>query len=493
MDAKAFPKGSHGKNPEKKFFQPEPSGSEYIRMKATEENEHQTIPSSFDLQDRILEKGRELFRLSDAYEDGLFSAYRLFSKSLLFLENRPLLKLQAFRFADLFPSLGSLSSIARYIRIYFVETTTELPKWIILLLSIFLSNRLSSVFVALGAKIGIQLTAKFFILGRTYGSDRKKIIDRYRKGISSTIDILGEAVLSEKEAERYISEYLLLLEEVSKDKELSEIRKKQFPGEPTGNVSVKCSSLYSQLDPLAHESSVTHLMEKLRPILHSAVTKNVFINLDMEQYETKDIIMDTAFRIFAEPEFQEYPHFGIVVQAYLKSSQKDLQKVIEYSKKRKYPLTVRLVKGAYWEYEMTQSAQKGWEPPVFLIKSDTDKNYEECSLLLLKSYPHIRPAFGSHNIRSLSSAFVRAAEYSVPENFFEVQMLYGMGDSYKKAIRSLGISVREYSPIGEVIPGMAYLVRRLLENSTNEGFLKNINANRKDRERLLYLESPRSK
>lgn len=470
-----------------------PPGSEQNRMKATEENEPKIITSSSDLQERILEKGKELFRLSDSFEDGLFSTYRLFSKSLLFLENRPLLKLQAFRFADLFPSLSSLSSISRYIKIYFVETPTELPKWILLLLSLFLSNRLSSVFVALGAKIGIRLTAKFFILGRTYGSDRKKILDRYKNGICSTIDILGEAVLSEKEAERYISEYLLLLEEVSKDKELSEIRGSQFPGEPTGNVSVKCSSLYSQLDPLAHESSVTHLIEKLRPILSSAVSKNIFINLDMEQYETKDIIMDTAFRIFAEPEFQDYPHFGIVVQAYLKVSQKDLQRVIEYSKKRKYPLTVRLVKGAYWEYEMTQSAQKGWDPPVFLIKSETDRNYEKCSELLLKSYPHIRPAFGSHNIRSLSSAFVKAAEHSVPENFFEVQMLYGMGNSYKQAIRSLGISVREYSPIGEVIPGMAYLVRRLLENSTNEGFLKNINANSKDRERLLYLENTKSK
>ncbi|WP_243396467.1 proline dehydrogenase family protein [Leptospira hartskeerlii] len=466
-----------------------PLGSKQNRMKTAEENGSKIITSSSDLQDKILEKGKELFRLSDSFEEGLFSAYRLFSKSLLFLENRPLLKLQAFRFADLFPSLNSLSSISRYIRIYFVETPTELPKWIVLLLSLFLSNRLSSVFVTLGAKIGIKLTAKFFILGRTYGSDRKKIIDRYKKGICSTIDILGEAVLSEKEAERYISEYLLLLGEVSKDKELTEIRSSKFPGEPTGNVSVKCSSLYSQLDPLAHESSVTHLMEKLRPILSSAVSKNIFINLDMEQYETKDIIMDTAFRIFSEPEFRDYPHFGIVVQAYLKASQKDLQKIIEYSKKRKYPLTVRLVKGAYWEYEMTQSDQKGWEPPVFLVKSDTDRNYEECSVLLLKSYPYIRPAFGSHNIRSLSSAFVRAVEYSVPEKFFEVQMLYGMGNSYKQAIRSLGISVREYSPIGEVIPGMAYLVRRLLENSTNEGFLKNINSNSKDRERLLYLEN----
>ncbi|MEI7013860.1 proline dehydrogenase family protein [Leptospira licerasiae] len=458
-------------------------------MKVRKEDGSKKLTASSDLQDTILEKGKELFRLSDSFEDGFFSAYRLFSKSLLFLENRPLLKLQAFRFADLFPSLGSLSSISRYIKIYFVETRTELPKWILFLLSLFLSNRLSSIFIASCAKIGIRLTAKFFILGRTYGSDRKKIIDRYKNGICSTIDILGEAVLSEKEAERYISEYLLLLEEVSKDKELSEIRSSQFPGEPTGNVSVKCSSLYSQLDPLAHESSVSQLTDKLRPILRSAVSKNIFINLDMEQYETKDIIMDTAFRIFAEPEFQNYPHFGIVVQAYLKASQKDLQKVIEYSKKRKYPLTVRLVKGAYWEYEMTQSAQKGWEPPVFLIKSDTDRNYEDCSALLLKSYPHIRPAFGSHNIRSLSSAFVRAEQYSVPKEFFEVQMLYGMGNSYKQAIRSLGISVREYSPIGEVIPGMAYLVRRLLENSTNEGFLKNINANSKDREKLLYLEN----
>ncbi|TGL57678.1 proline dehydrogenase family protein [Leptospira sarikeiensis] len=462
-------------------------------MKATEENNLSNLSSSQnDLQTEIIEKGKELFRLSDSFEGSFFSSYKFFSKSLLFLENRPLLKLQAFRFADLFPSLISLSAISRYIKIYFVETPTEIPKWIVFFLTIFLSNPITSPLLALGAKIGIKLTAKFFILGRTYGSDRKKIINRYKNGISATIDILGEAVLSEKEAEKYIKEYLQLLEEVAQDKELYSIRSKDFPNEPTGNVSVKCSSLYSQLDPLAHESSVSHLKEKLRPILRSAVSKKIFINLDMEQYDTKEIILDTALQIYSEQEFENYPHFGIVIQAYLRSSQKDLVKVIEYSKKRKYPLTVRLVKGAYWEYEMTQSAQKGWDPPVFLKKSDTDKNYEECSKLLLSSYPYIRPAFGSHNIRSLSSAFVLASKYSVPNQFFEVQMLYGMGDSYKKAIRSLGISVREYSPIGEVIPGMAYLVRRLLENSTNEGFLKNINANQKDREQLLYLENSRS-
>ncbi|TGK00308.1 1-pyrroline-5-carboxylate dehydrogenase [Leptospira langatensis] len=459
-------------------------------MKATKENT--SPPSSsepFDLDAKILEQGKELFRLSDTFESGPFSSYNLFSKSLLFMENRPNLKLQSFRFADLFPSLNSLSLIARYIRLYFVETPTELPKWIVGLLSISLSNPISGSLIAFFARVGIKFVARFFILGRTFDSERGKILSRYKSGICATIDILGEAVLSEKEAERYSKEYLLLLEEISKDKELSKIREQVFTNEPVGNVSVKCSSLYSQLDPLAHDSSVQNLKEKLRPILSSAVSKNIFINLDMEQYETKEIILDTALQIFSEPEFAEYPHFGLVIQAYLRSSQADLARIIEYSKKRKYPLTIRLVKGAYWEYEMIQAAQKGWQAPVFLKKSDTDRNYEECISLLLRSYPNIRPAFASHNIRSLSCAFVHAEGSSVPKDFFEVQMLYGMGDSYKKAIRHLGIAVREYSPIGEVIPGMAYLVRRLLENSTNEGFLKNINANKKDREHLLYLEN----
>ncbi len=460
-------------------------------MKTADQNQNLRPNSPMDKNrtDSIVRKGKEIFKLSDSFEPNFFSNYALFSKGLGFMDDRPLLKLQAFRFADLFPSLKSFSQISRYIRLYFLETKVELPKPLLFLLSILLSNPFTSSFAAWGAKLGIEFVAKFFILGRNYKTGRNKILSRYRNGVSTTIDILGEAVLSEKEAAQYSRKYLELLEGISKDTKLAEIRSKFFSKEPTGNVSVKCSSIYSQLDPLAHIDSVSRLKEKLRPILDSAISKNIFINLDMEQYETKEIILDTALEIFSETGYADYPHFGIVIQAYLRSSQRDLIRVIQTSEKRKHPLTVRLVKGAYWEYEVIQAGQKGWEPPVFLQKSETDKNYEECANILLNAYPKIRPAFASHNIRSLSSVLVQTEEYSIPKDFFEIQMLYGMGDSYKKAIRHLGIGVREYSPIGEVIPGMAYLVRRLLENSTNEGFLRNINTNKKDREQLLYLET----
>lgn len=460
------------------------------RMKTSENKKDRpdTHPGN-PAENRIIDKGKELFLLSDSFEGGPFSSYKIFSFGLRFMDHRPRLKLQAFRFADLFPSLNSLSLISKYIRLYFLSTPVELPRILLFPLALVLSNPISSALAAWGAKLGIRLVARFFILGTNYKEGRNKILSRYENGVSTTVDILGEAVLSEKEAREYSRKYLELLEGIHSDSELSRIRSENFRNEPVGNVSVKCSSLYSQLDPLAHSSSVSALKERLRPILKSAVNKNIFINLDMEQYETKEILLDTAMQIFSEPEFADYPHFGIVIQAYLRSSQTDLHRIIEYSKKRKYPLTIRLVKGAYWEYEMTQALQKGWEPPVFLKKNETDANYEECTVILLDAYPFIRPAFASHNIRSLASALVGAEERSVPKDFFEVQMLYGMGDSFKKAVRSLGIGVREYSPIGEVIPGMAYLVRRLLENSTNEGFLRNINANKKDREKLLYLDT----
>ncbi|TGN20235.1 proline dehydrogenase family protein [Leptospira idonii] len=439
-----------------------------------------------ETNEKILEKGKEIFRISDSFSSSLHP-YQFFSKALAFLENRPLFKLQSFRFVDLFPSLVSFSQTAKYIDLYFLKTKTEIPFYLAALGSVLLSNPFTSFFVVVFVKWSIRLFSRFFILGRDYESGRKKILDRYRSGMVCTIDILGEAVLSEGEAKRYSERYISLLEGIASDKKLSSIRSSHFPKEPAGNVSVKCSSIFSQMDPLAFEFSVTELKNRLRPILDSALSKNIFINLDMEQYETKDIILTAALEIFSEEKYNSYPHFGIVIQAYLKSSFSDLEKVISVSESRKFPLTVRLVKGAYWEFEVIQAGWKGWEVPVFSNKKDTDRNYEVCTNLLLRSYPKIRPAFASHNVRSLSYVLVRAEELLVPKDFIEVQMLYGMAEPYKKAILSSGILLREYSPLGETIPGMAYLVRRLLENSTNEGFLKNINSNRKDREKLLYL------
>src|SRR5205823_1644938 len=133
---------------------------------------------------------------------------------------------------------------------------------------------------------------------------------------------------------------------------------------------------------------------------------------------------------------------------------------------------VRLVKGAYWDYETTKSRQNGWDCPVYLEKPESDANFETLTRLLLENESIVTSAFGSHNVRSIAHAQALAEQLGIDRSRFEFQLLYGMAGPIKRALVEMGYRVREYCPVGELLPGMSYLVRRLLENTSNEGFLR---------------------
>jgi RHH-type proline utilization regulon transcriptional repressor/proline dehydrogenase/delta 1-pyrroline-5-carboxylate dehydrogenase len=164
---------------------------------------------------------------------------------------------------------------------------------------------------------------------------------------------------------------------------------------------------------------------------------------------------------------------GIAIQAYLTDTETDLHRLLDWAKhRRKTPVWIRLVKGAYWDYETVIAAQNHWPVPVFTRKWQSDANFEKLTEFLLANIDWLIPAFGSHNIRSIAHAMAVAEARKVPPRRYEFQMLYGMADPIKEAIQALGHRVRIYTPYGQLLPGMAYLVRRLLENSSNDSFLR---------------------
>src|SRR4029453_16984471 len=176
--------------------------------------------------------------------------------------------------------------------------------------------------------------------------------------------------------------------------------------------------------------------------------------------------------IFTEKEFKDWPHAGIVIQAYLRDSEADLRGLIDWGRARGTRFTVRLVKGAYWDYETIRSRQNAWDCPVYSHKPESDANFEVLTRLLLENEPIVTAAFGSHNVRSIAYAQAFADELGIDRSRFEFQLLYGMAGPVKRALVEMGYRVREYCPVGELLPGMSYLVRRLLENTSNEGFLR---------------------
>src|SRR5262249_11922878 len=151
-----------------------------------------------------------------------------------------------------------------------------------------------------------------------------------------------------------------------------------------------------------------------------------FVNVDMEQYAYKEQTLRIFKEILAEDEFRAWPDVGIALQAYLRDCGRDLEELARWAERRGTPVWVRLIKGAYWDYETVGAAQQGWPVPVFTEKWETDATYESLTLFLLRNHRLLRPAFGSHNVRSLAHAIAAAEVLGLPPNAYEIQMLYGM-------------------------------------------------------------------
>jgi RHH-type proline utilization regulon transcriptional repressor/proline dehydrogenase/delta 1-pyrroline-5-carboxylate dehydrogenase len=195
----------------------------------------------------------------------------------------------------------------------------------------------------------------------------------------------------------------------------------------------------------------------------------------MESMDSRDAILELILELLAEPEFREAPSAGMVLQGYLRDSPETLDTILDWvggaGSERAHPLTIRLVKGAYWDHELVQASQHGWSPPVFERKADTDANFERLTRRLLDARPKVRPAIASHNLRSVSHAIAYSRLTGGEDADLELQVLRGLGDPLQAAIAAQGLRVRAYCPVGDLVAGMAYLVRRLLENTANDSFL----------------------
>ena len=383
-------------------------------------------------------------------------------------------KTNMFRFVDVLPALNSGDEVAKHLKEYFTEGgKTELPAVFNVGLGL---GSLAPGLMAGAIKKNVTSMAKMFITGEN-PQDALVVLKKARKNnLTFTVDILGEATLSEQEALDYQRRYLELIDWLAKDAatwpEIPQLDLDADGPIPKINVSVKMSALYSQINDKAWEETKTVLKDRLRPIFKKGMELGVFINLDMEHYAIKHLTVDVFKELINEPELRNYRFFGCVVQAYLRDSFQDIKDLTQFARERGTPFTIRLVKGAYWDSETIEAQQRDWPIPVFTVKAESDANYELCAGYLLENYKYIRVALASHNVRSLAAALVKAEQLGLPKNAFEIQMLYGMAEPIKKTFADMGYRVREYAPVGELIPGMAYLVRRLLENTSNESWLR---------------------
>jgi RHH-type proline utilization regulon transcriptional repressor/proline dehydrogenase/delta 1-pyrroline-5-carboxylate dehydrogenase len=386
------------------------------------------------------------------------------------------LKVQLFRFVDVLPLLHSPNAIAQHLREYLGEANSHLPSWLRWGVRRLPRQGLAGRLLAATANKSAERLARRFIAGSNIEEALRAIAALRRRSLAFTVDLLGEATITESEAVRYQEEYFRLIEGLSQTVNAWEpiplIDRDDHGPLPRVNVSVKLSSLYSQFDPIDPEGTSTAVRARLRPILRRAREHRAFVNVDMEQYAYKDLTLRIFRKVLDEDEFRSWPDVGIAVQAYLPDTAADLEQLLRWAERRGTPVWVRLVKGAYWDYETVIAAEMGWPVPVFSHKHETDAQYERLTHFLMEHHDWLRPALGSHNVRSLAFGLATAQALGLSPLSYEIQMLYGMAEPIKDALVSLGQRVRVYTPFGQLLPGMAYLVRRLLENTANESFLR---------------------
>ena len=408
------------------------------------------------------------------------------------------IKINLFRFIDAFPSLTTAKEITDHLKAYLGTPETGTPWWISFLIKFLPSRGIAGDLLGFIAKFAAGRMAKKFIAGSNFAQVEKSLALLRKLGLGYTVDILGEATITNEEANFSLQEYKTLASNLA---ERSKTKNNLFDLDycygsilPRENISIKVSALDSQLDVISLEKSFERLRPKIISILRLAIKNNLFIYFDMEQTSLKELILHTFKSILSEPEFKTWPNVGIAIQAYLKQSHSDLIELREWSVKRGTPVWIRLVKGAYWDFETVTANLNGWDQPVWQTKAQTDLNYEFLTSFLLHNNKHLRPAFGSHNVRSVAYAIAKAQILKIPDSNLEFQVLYGMGDTIGKSLAKLGYRVRVYTPFGELIPGMAYFVRRLLENTANDSFLKASVLNSQDEDFLLMkpiaIQSP---
>jgi len=372
--------------------------------------------------------------------------------------------------------LRTSESLIRHLHEYFEEVREHLPYAVRLGLDVSQSNFLLGKALAYNARSNARRMARRFIAGNSVDEVYQSVTRLRKQGLAFTLDLLGEATISEEGADQYQQAYLSLLAGLSpKVAEWSEKRRLDSDSHgsiPRVNASLKLSALDSQFRPIDAAGAAERVKLRLRPLLRAAQEHDCQIHFDMEHYAFKDLTLRIFQEILLEPEFREMQHVGIVIQAYLPEAKKDLQSLRVWAEKRGTPIWIRLVKGAYWDYETVNAASRGWPVPVYLQKWQSDDNYEELTRYLMENARWLRPALASHNLRSLAHGLAWAEQVGLPPGDFEVQMLYGMGTELAEQFVEAGHRVRVYTPFGEAIPGMAYFVRRLLENTSNESFLR---------------------
>jgi RHH-type proline utilization regulon transcriptional repressor/proline dehydrogenase/delta 1-pyrroline-5-carboxylate dehydrogenase len=278
--------------------------------------------------------------------------------------------------------------------------------------------------------------------------------------------MLGEGARTEADALDYMRKYHASIAA------LAAARDPKVSVEDADGISIKLSAIDARYDVLQREHVMTVLVPRVLELAQAAAAANLNLTIDAEESERLEISLDVLEAVAravvaTHPQWQG---FGLAVQAYQTRTEQTIEDVTRIARALNTRFMVRLVKGAYWDYEIKRTQELGLPAfPVFTHKHHTDLSYLACAKAMLAVPDAIYPQFAGHNAGTISAVLSLARAAGVP---FELQRLHGMGESiHARCMRSTRTWACAYAPVGPHKDLLAYLVRRLLENGANSSFV----------------------
>lgn len=314
--------------------------------------------------------------------------------------------------------------------------------------------------------VAMRMMGEQFVTGQTIKEALEKSKPMQQAGFLYSYDMLGEAALTDHDAERYYKEYEQAIHAIGQAANKQGVYK-------SGGISIKLSALHPRYQRAQAERVHAELYPLIVKLALLAKQYDIGLNIDAEESERLELSLELLERLCFEPELAEWNGIGFVIQAYQKRCFTLIDYIIDLAQRSKKRLMIRLVKGAYWDSEIKKGQVDGMNDyPVFTRKVHTDLSYIACAKKLLTAPEAIYPQFATHNAQTLATIYQLADPSRYYPTQYEFQCLHGMGEPlYKQVVTALGIPCRIYAPVGSHETLLAYLVRRLLENGANTSFV----------------------
>ncbi|WP_455220325.1 bifunctional proline dehydrogenase/L-glutamate gamma-semialdehyde dehydrogenase PutA [Kaarinaea lacus] len=328
-------------------------------------------------------------------------------------------------------------------------------------------TRLSEPVIRAALREAMRIMGHQFVMGRTIEEALQRSHNKENRRYLYSFDMLGEAAVTQPDAERYFMVYLQAIESIKEHCDPSQ-NIYQSP-----SISIKLSALHPRFEYAQRERVLRELTPKLKQLAAAACAANIAMTIDGEEADRFDITLDMVEVVLQDPQFASWNGLGVVVQAYQKRAFALIDWLAWATTRYQRKLTVRLVKGAYWDTEIKRAQEQGLSGyPVFTRKSHTDLSYLVCAQKLLSLIDNVYAQFATHNAHTAAAILQMAGN----RKNFELQRLHGMGDAlYEALLDGTNPPVcRVYAPVGSHKDLLPYLVRRLLENGANTSFINRI-------------------